>query len=74
MVRKIFRSAFWNAAWLVALSVSAYPQSTDPVPLGKLVDRGGYRIHLYCTGRGKQTVVLSPGGGDFSMAWYLVVA
>ena len=37
-----------------------------------MVDLGGYRIHLYCTGSGKQTVVLSPGGGDFSFAWYLV--
>jgi pimeloyl-ACP methyl ester carboxylesterase len=37
-----------------------------------MVDLGGYRIHLYCTGKGKQTVVLSPGGGDFSFVWYFV--
>src|SRR5882724_1821928 len=47
-------------------------EGEEPVPLGKLVDIGGYRLHLYCTGRGKQTVVLSPGGGDFSFDWYLV--
>ena len=33
-------------------------------PLGELVDVGGYRLHLYCTGIGSPTVVLgsmSPG-------------
>src|SRR5258708_17345513 len=47
-------------------------EGEEPVPLGKLVDIGGYRLHLYCTGRGKPTVLLSPGGGDFSFDWYLV--
>jgi pimeloyl-ACP methyl ester carboxylesterase len=37
-----------------------------------MVDLGGYRIHLYCSGSGNQTIVLSPGGGDFSFVWYLV--
>ncbi len=37
-----------------------------------MVDLGGYRIHLYCTGKDKQTIVLSPGGGDFSFVWDLV--
>src|SRR5207249_7942950 len=31
-----------------------------------------YRIHLNCSGAGRPTVVLSPGGGDFSFAWFLV--
>jgi pimeloyl-ACP methyl ester carboxylesterase len=44
----------------------------EPAPLGKLIDIGGYRLHLYCTGQGRPTVVLSPGGGDFSFVWYLV--
>lgn len=44
----------------------------DPPPPGKLIDLGGYRLHLYCTGKGKQAVVLSPGAGDFSFVWYLV--
>jgi pimeloyl-ACP methyl ester carboxylesterase len=61
-----------SAALVVALAATAQSPAPDPEPLGKLVDLGGYRIHLYCTGRGKQTVVLSPGGGDFSFAWYLV--
>lgn len=72
MARNIVQSAFWNATLLAIFTVTAHSQSADPMPLGKMVDLGGYRLHLYCTGKGKQTIVLSPGGGDFSFAWYLV--
>ena len=41
-------------------------------PLGKLVDIGGYRLHLYCTGAGSPTVVLAAGAGDYSVDWALV--
>jgi pimeloyl-ACP methyl ester carboxylesterase len=41
-------------------------------PPGKLVDIGGYRLHLHCTGKGNPTVVLIAGGGDFSFDWSLV--
>jgi pimeloyl-ACP methyl ester carboxylesterase len=37
-----------------------------PMP-GQLVDVGGYRLHLYCLGEGSPTVVLDPGGGDWSL-------
>ncbi|WP_460932711.1 alpha/beta fold hydrolase [Phycicoccus ginsengisoli] len=48
-----------------ALDASAYPMP------GKLVDVGGHRLHLSCTGTGSPTVLLQPGGGDMSstMAW-----
>jgi pimeloyl-ACP methyl ester carboxylesterase len=38
---------------------------------GQLIDVAGHRLHLNCTGSGSPTVVLQPGGGDFSsvMAW-----
>jgi pimeloyl-ACP methyl ester carboxylesterase len=48
------------------------PDSTRPVPPGRLVDLGGYRLHLYCTGQGTPTVVLSAGAGDFATDWALV--
>jgi pimeloyl-ACP methyl ester carboxylesterase len=35
---------------------------------GQLIDVGGHRLHLDCTGSGSPTVVLQPGGGDFSSA------
>jgi pimeloyl-ACP methyl ester carboxylesterase len=61
-----------SAACLSLLLVLQAIAGEEPGPLGKLVDIGGYRLHLYCTGRGRQTVLLSPGGGDFSFDWYLV--
>ncbi|WP_457948745.1 alpha/beta fold hydrolase [Pseudarthrobacter sp. alpha12b] len=36
-----------------------------PAP-GQLVDVGGYRLHLNCTGSGSPTVVLQPGAGEMS--------
>jgi pimeloyl-ACP methyl ester carboxylesterase len=36
-----------------------------PMP-GQLIDVGGHRLHLYCTGSGSPTVVLEPGGGEMS--------
>jgi pimeloyl-ACP methyl ester carboxylesterase len=41
-------------------------------PPGKLVDIGGYRLHLHCTGEGSPTVVVEAGGGSFSLDWSLV--
>jgi len=41
-------------------------------PLGKLVDAGGHRLHLNCTGEGSPTVVLESGTAEFSMVWALV--
>jgi pimeloyl-ACP methyl ester carboxylesterase len=48
-----------------SLDAKAYP------PPGQLIDVGGHRLHLYCTGSGSPTVVLEPGGGASSsdMAW-----
>jgi pimeloyl-ACP methyl ester carboxylesterase len=38
---------------------------------GQLIDIGGHRLHLNCTGSGSPTVVLQPGGGDMasSLGW-----
>ncbi len=41
-------------------------------PLGKLINIGGYRLHINRTGKGKPTVVLIAGSGDFSFDWSLV--
>lgn len=39
-----------------------------PAP-GKLVDVGGYKMHLYCTGQGSPTLILVAGLDDFSVMW-----
>src|SRR5688500_18438562 len=44
----------------------AYP------PPGRLVDVGGYRLHIQCVGAGSPTVVLDAGLGGSSLDWNLV--
>lgn len=41
-------------------------------PPGKLVDLGGYRLHLYCTGEGGPTVILEHGHRATYLDWYRV--
>lgn len=43
------------------------PGTSSPPALGKLVDVGGYRVHLYCTGEGTPAVVIV--GAGFSFNW-----
>jgi len=43
-----------------------------PAP-GELVDVGGYRLHINCTGSGSPTVVIVAGAGDWSTTWGGVV-
>jgi pimeloyl-ACP methyl ester carboxylesterase len=60
-------------AWAtVAAQGPAAPPSPPP---GRLVDVGGWQLHLNCTGEsavGQPTVILEPGIGDFSVEWSLV--
>ena len=46
-------------------------RSRFPAP-GRLIDVGGYRLHLLCAGQGSPTVVLESGGGMSSIEWTLV--
>lgn len=39
---------------------------------GRLIDVGGYRLHINSTGKGEPAVVLIAGSGDFSFDWSLV--
>jgi pimeloyl-ACP methyl ester carboxylesterase len=61
---------------LLLMSMIAVGQQKDKKPLysppGKLVDIGGYRLHLNCTGKSGPTIVLIAGAGDFSFDWGLV--
>jgi pimeloyl-ACP methyl ester carboxylesterase len=45
------------------LDLSKYPHP------GRLIDVGGHRLHLHCTGGGSPTVVLESGGGSGMLAW-----
>jgi len=53
---------------------TATDKRTYPPP-GQLVDVGGYRLHLYCTGanlNGRPTVILEQSAGGFALNWLLV--
>ena len=50
---------------------NAREQNLHPPP-GKLIDVGGYRLHLYCTGEGGPTVVLDYGLGGSYLDWHFV--
>ncbi len=44
-------------------------------PPGSLIDIGGYRLHLYCTGQakpGRPTVVFEAGAGNIGLVWFVV--
>jgi pimeloyl-ACP methyl ester carboxylesterase len=45
---------------------AAYP------PAGRLVDVGGYKLHLDCRGNGSPTIVMDSGLGGSSLDWSLV--
>ena len=46
-------------------------RQSNPPP-GELVDVGGHRMHIHCTGEGGPTVVLAAGLDDFSIFWSFV--
>jgi pimeloyl-ACP methyl ester carboxylesterase len=56
-------------------STNVFSQEVSgPKPFGRMVDVGGWKLHLYCTGKstGGPTVILENGSGDFSFDWILV--
>lgn len=55
---------------LLSLLPAATADPISPPMLGKLVDVGGYRVHVYCTGDGSPTVVVA--ASSFSFDWALV--
>jgi pimeloyl-ACP methyl ester carboxylesterase len=63
--------------FLGSVSVAQSPGDSAPPfpPPGRLVDVGGWRLHLNCSGSSdasRPTVILEAGVGDFSVEWSLV--
>jgi len=58
-------------ALLICVSRFASAQTIPKAP-GALVDIGGQRLHVNCTGAGSPTVILESGTGDVSVIWALV--
>lgn len=42
------------------------------LPIGKMVDIGGYRLHMHVEGKGTPTVILDAGAGGIGLSWELV--
>jgi pimeloyl-ACP methyl ester carboxylesterase len=57
--------ALWQA-------VASHRDLRQNPPPGRLVDVGGYRMHIYCAGEGSPTVILDSGLSDSSLSWYKV--
>jgi pimeloyl-ACP methyl ester carboxylesterase len=81
-ISQTFSLVLVRAALLILLSLPAaatwaQSESAPPPfpPPGKLVDGGGWRLQLNCTGEARAsqpTIILEAGAGDFSVEWSLV--
>jgi pimeloyl-ACP methyl ester carboxylesterase len=77
-MRRLVKRALVGLASVIAVGASvgaiyevrstARDLAATPAP-GVLVDIGGYRLHLWCTGSGEPTVVLDTGLGGTSFDW-----
>ncbi|WP_299448005.1 alpha/beta fold hydrolase [uncultured Phycicoccus sp.] len=79
--RRVARLMVYSVAALVVaaglggvaqVAVGDPQTATGPAP-GRLVDVGGYRLHLHCVGTGAPTVVLLNGLGETSPQWARVL-
>jgi pimeloyl-ACP methyl ester carboxylesterase len=64
------------AVVITSLSITSFGQ-TDSLqktypPLGRLVDIGGRKLHILCSGKGSPTIILVAGAGAFAIDWNLV--
>ena len=76
-ITNLFRAVFTfyvliGLALLLPVTAQQTIKATAPSPPGKLIDVGGHRLHINCTGSGNPTIVMEAGAGDFSFDWSLV--
>jgi pimeloyl-ACP methyl ester carboxylesterase len=70
------RTGFLLAVLISTVAVSGQQKAGGRSPAdivyaqpGRLVDVGGFRLNLYCTGSGSPAVVFDSGFGDWAPAW-----
>ena len=56
----------------IIVPVPLLAEKSSPKPIGKMVDLGGHRLHMNCSGAGSPVVIVENGLGDFSFDWILV--
>ena len=59
------------ALFTASISSAAQAQDIGPAP-GRLIDVGGRRLHVHCTGTGSPTVILESGASSFAIDWFFV--
>ncbi len=64
----LFVLAMMLGGALYEVAAEAADLRAHPAP-GQMVDVGGYRLHINCTGAGNPTVVIDAGLGDWSTNW-----
>jgi pimeloyl-ACP methyl ester carboxylesterase len=52
--------------------ISTRKELAETPPPGRLVDVGGHRLHLWCTGAGEPSVILESGLGGSTASWGFV--
>ena len=60
------------SAGLIYQTVAQQIDERNFPPPGRLVDVGGYQLHINCIGQGSPTVILDAAGGNSSASWGLV--
>jgi len=71
----LLMGGFVSCALLIAAAYQWISHNRDlreNPPPGQLVDVGGYRMHIHCTGQGSPTVILDSGLSDSSLSWFRV--
>jgi pimeloyl-ACP methyl ester carboxylesterase len=60
------------SAGLIYQAIAQHIDERNFPPPGRLVDIGGYKLHISCLGNGSPTVILDAAGGNSSASWGLV--
>jgi pimeloyl-ACP methyl ester carboxylesterase len=72
LYRRSFRFVTATTSIVALIVAVCSATSIDPKPIGELIDIGGRKLHVHCTGSGKPAVVVENGGAAFSFDWELV--
>jgi pimeloyl-ACP methyl ester carboxylesterase len=66
---RIFNLIALTCALVQGSAVGAQAAGMIPAPPGRMIDLGGYKLHLNCLGEGSPTVVLEAAFGGSSLDW-----
>jgi pimeloyl-ACP methyl ester carboxylesterase len=68
----LFKPALLACLASIVMTANSRAATDPPKVPGTMVDLGGHRLHVNCTGKGSPIAVVETGLGDFSFDWILV--